>query len=746
MKSILRITLTAFLFCLQICSSLALKAQCKVDTSDPVKGEFSINGTKVQINGDGGGVATASNNIPIKICEGELIKLKSTLSVTAQTSVSYWILSINSYLASSIPVQSLTASVAGSYSSVNGSVDLRLIEKSSYDPQGLSFYNGPGKYVIVQYDNSTSTTTGPGIHHACQVIEVIKPTAPVATATNCSNSEFLISFPQNSRNIYDDYEITFNALVGNINPILRTGKPEKYPFSIKSENLLNSSTDRIITIKGLSVTGNCTAPITNLGVFKGSSNKFVSKPTIISIEGKTQKGEFKLNVSSQNNVEHSIFIREALNYDYTKVFKSYTSKLKIGIDSIGVSVPDGNKQYCFRVEAIDSLCPLNNFRSNEEICTTPASVVALNNKNVISWVKANNFSPSGIKLSPFNFYQIERLNPDGTVDKVFPSRTNIETIQEEDVNLICGQVYTYRVKTNYGISSYSQPLKVTAKSDDIPFKIPRLIATLDFDNKILVQGVFNTGNLPNDVNADNYKFYRSNAVNGTFSLQKTGNSIIKDQDSDASKQSYCYYMTWTNLCNIESESSEKVCTIFQKNNNGILEWTKENSHSAPTDSYIVQEVDSKGINIRELGTVNSKINSFDISKIELNYGEQKFFQIEARPVGWNTANINRLPSTLSNVIRIFKAPLANQQEEDSSVKIYPNPSQDHITVELKNDKPEIVNWTLHNSSGQVINKSISDNPSINYQSQIDTKHLQKGIYLLKIEVGERSIIRKIIKD
>lgn len=745
MKSILRITLIAFLFCLQICFSLPLQAQCKVDTSDPVKGEFSINGTKVQVKGDGGSVSTASNNIPIKICEGELITLKNTLAVTAQTSVVYWIVSNAEYLANSRSIQASFGSVAGSYSSVNGSVDIKLIEKSS-DPQGLFFYNGPGKYVIVQYDNSISTTSGPGVHHACQVIEVIKPTAPVATATNCSNNEFLISFPQNSRNVYDDYEITFNALVGNINPILRTGKPEKYPFSMKSGNLLNSSTDRIITIKGLSVTGNCLAPISNLGVFKGSLNKIVSKPTINSIEGKTQKGEFKLNVSGQNNVGHSIFIREALNYDYTKVYKSYTSKLKIGIDSIGLSVPDGNKQYCFQVEAIDSLCPLNNFRSNEEICTTPASIVTLNNKNVISWVKANNFSPSGIKPTPFNFYQVERLNPDGTVDKLFPPRTNIETLQEEDISIVCGQVYTYRIQTNYGINSYSQLFKVTAKSDDIPFKIPRLFTTMDFDNKIIVQGAFNTGNIPPDIKANNYKFYSSNKANGTFLLQNTGNSLIKDQDSDASKQSYCYFMTWTNLCNIESEPSEKVCTVFQKNNNGTLEWTTENSHSVPTANYIIQEVDSKGFNIRELGTVNPKINSFDISKIELNYGEQKFFQIEARPVGWNTVNINQLPSTLSNVIRIFKAPLANEQEEDKSVSIYPNPSQEIITIDLINDKPEIVNWILHNSSGQIINQSISEKSTLNYKNQIDIKSLQKGVYLLKIETGEKSFIRKILKD
>jgi Secretion system C-terminal sorting domain len=53
---------------------------------------------------------------------------------------------------------------------------------------------------------------------------------------------------------------------------------------------------------------------------------------------------------------------------------------------------------------------------------------------------------------------------------------------------------------------------------------------------------------------------------------------------------------------------------------------------------------------------------------------------------------------------------------------------------------------LHNQNGQLINQSNSDKPILNYQSQIDTKNLQKGIYLLKIDAGDRSVIRKIIKD
>ena len=69
------------------CLSDATFAQgCKVEnTSEPVAGEFSINGTKVAVKSHGGGSATASNNIPIRICEGEPITLKNILPVSSST-------------------------------------------------------------------------------------------------------------------------------------------------------------------------------------------------------------------------------------------------------------------------------------------------------------------------------------------------------------------------------------------------------------------------------------------------------------------------------------------------------------------------------------------------------------------------------------------------------------------------------------------------------------------------------------
>ena len=94
---------------------------CKVEnTSEPVAGEFSINGTKVAVKSHGGGLATAANNIPVKICEGEPITLKNTLPISASTSNTYWILELAPYLGSTASVQGSIATIARSHMGNHG--------------------------------------------------------------------------------------------------------------------------------------------------------------------------------------------------------------------------------------------------------------------------------------------------------------------------------------------------------------------------------------------------------------------------------------------------------------------------------------------------------------------------------------------------------------------------------------------------------------------------------------------------
>ena len=631
---------------------------CKVDNNDPVRGEFSINGNKVNVKGDGVGLATAPNNIPVKICDGEVITLRNTLPITSSVSSSYWIIELGAYTNNSAPIQSLVGSIAATYSAIGGNATVKMVDKS-IAPNGVRFYNGPGKYVIVQYDNTTTASNGPGVHHACQVIEVIAPTAPVANVNTCSDNEFQIVIPPNTNNIFDDYEVTFTPVIGVGNVIKTTGK-QTLPYTLKA--LMPDSRDRIINIKGVSATGGCvSAPSLNLGQ-KSVNATSLFKPNIVSIAGTAIRAEFDIKLGTQLGTTWNFYLRDVtdpLNYNnYTNPFLQKGS-ISTGITEIvKVTVPNADKQYCFQVAAVDLVCGTKEI-SNQEICTTPVKVTSENDKNVVSWIKANGSLPAGVSPSPFISYEVDLMRADGSVDQTLFRSNSIADLTFEHQPVLCGRDYIYRVRTNYGALSYSQLLKVQAISNNVPSKIPKFFATITDDNKnISLQGDFNTVSRPADIKPNNFKYYRANSLTDSYSLIKTDNSFYQDLTADANKQQYCYYMTWTNLCNKESEPSEKVCTVFLKSSGATVNWTKEKPHSVNTDTYIVQKVNNlTGNNIKELTSNLQGLNSYNTAPLSETEGQEIYVQIETRPVGWNTSNPDRLPNTLSNVVRIFRPSL-----------------------------------------------------------------------------------------
>lgn len=629
-------------------------AQCKVDKSSPVKGEFSIN--NVSVKGDGGGIGTVSNNIPIKICEGEVITLKSTLPVTSVAVVGYWITPLNDY--NSLPNPPVTIiSAADSYTTLTGDVQIKMIDKTT-DGQGFSAYATAGKYVITQYDNSSSVAGGPDLHHACQVIEIIKPTTPEVQYNKCSGSKVIFNFPATTNNVYDNYTIKY-ILSGTYKPIDKTEKPASYPFTFQNITDLSSYGSVIVEVKGESATGGCPAPAYTIPSFS-LNNNVVIKPSLIAIVGTTLKGEFKLAVSADNGVKRNVYMRDpAVDnfFNYTAPYKSYSSSATSGLDSNSVQVPNGDKTYCFQVEAIDASCATS-FVSNpalrsDELCTTLINVVPLNNKNVITWSQALG---GGLIGANFINYIIKRYRPDGTFDRVLNSTPKASETSFTDSGVICGQEYVYEVTTRYPLKSISQSFKVRATSSDTPSKISRVFATIsNTATNVRVQGQFNVGAIPVNIKPNAYKYYRAEGLAGNYTLLKSGNSFIEDITADIDKKSYCYYMTWTNLCDNESAPSEKVCTVYLKADGSTLKWTPESSLSVGTDSYIVKSVNpTTKTTIKDLKENLIGIQTFDTKALGEEEGQELFIQIESRPVGWNTTDPNVLPSTLSNIILVFR--------------------------------------------------------------------------------------------
>lgn len=623
-------------------------AQCK--NVSGTKGSLSINGGVVTVNGDGNGVATASNSIPIKICEGETITLKSTVSSPSGTIANYWLTSLASYNALTAPPSS-TGSSNASYNTSSGSTNTTLTISPT-----LSSYSGPALYVLTQRSSENAITS-----HTCQVIEVIKPTVPTVVFSAC-NGEIAVEFKADPvNNHYDDYKIDYNPSVGVTIITQNTGLITTYPKTISSGPLTPGVPGYYVQVIGNSVTNACPVMPNNSGLITPGTAVF--KPSIIGIKGGLTQDEFTISLTGATGEGRKIYMREVSNtYNYSNPFSTFNSTLSI--ETPTVKVPNVDKQYCFIAEAVDIGCASStaniNALSTSEACTTPVKGVAADKKNVISWAAAVSPKVGG----SFTRYEIQRVNPNGTIDN-FPAITTASTVSYDDADpsLLCGKSYQYIVKTFYNdpMTSASNIVSVTASSTTAPAKIPLVFSSItNAGTGIKVQGQFLNSITPLDLDPlVGYKFYRAEKLNSTYALVKNAiTNSIEDIDVQVQQKAYCYYMTWTNTCGKESEPSNKVCSVFLTNLGSSVKWSAETPFSIGTDSYIIQQVNNTtGFNIKSFATTSDATTlKYDMSQLDESEGQEIYVQIEARPIGW-TISGSSLPSALSNVIRYYRPAL-----------------------------------------------------------------------------------------
>ncbi|MBB6002995.1 gliding motility-associated C-terminal domain-containing protein [Arcicella rosea] len=633
--------------------SVNVYAQCinKAEPPGTMPGEFSINGTRVSVVGDGDGLANATNNVPIKICEGETITLKNTISATSTTGVNYWLMPASQYGSLTIP-PSNPATANASYSSLSGDVSVTVNTSTSW-------YSGPGIYVITQGDNSGNGITS-DYHHACQVVEIIKPSTPVVTYSVCNGDMIRVKLEANANNNYEEYTVRFTAIGSSFNPSFNV-RPASYPTLVSSGPIPNRL-DRVFTVQGQSKTGTCPAPVyTSPSI--SMTGTTIARPLISSITGTATPSEFEMAVFAQNNIQRKVFMRDPLttvNYDYTNPVLNYTSTSTTTFDLVKVIVPNANRQYCFRTEAVDANCPVTTNvnlanLSSEEVCTTPANLTMVNSAVQVSWLRALTTITGGV----YSDYRVERLLTDGvTIDKFFPAINNISTLTLTDDDVVCGKDYIYRVITNYGQKSTSQLLKIRATSTNPLAKITNVFADVQATNNLInVKGTFESGTgEPLPAEMLEYRFYRADSPNGSYQfLQATVPTIntINDATADINKQSYCYYMTWKDLCDRESVPSEKVCSIFLSSLVSVINWTPESSFSTTTDFYRVNKIDpiTRQV-IKPLADNLRNTYTFNTQGLPDSEGQVIYLQIEAKPT---TGSISQ--NTRSNIAKIYRPSL-----------------------------------------------------------------------------------------
>jgi hypothetical protein len=86
--------------------------------------------------------------------------------------------------------------------------------------------------------------------------------------------------------------------------------------------------------------------------------------------------------------------------------------------------------------------------------------------------------------------------------------------------------------------------------------------------------------------------------------------------------------------------------------------------------------------------------------------------------------------------------------EEELMSVYPNPFNDRLEFQFYSRKPQRIQLSLSDALGRIVmvkNLEVSGN-SFNNLSLPDLGNLQVGFYLVRLESGEKTYVRKVVRS
>jgi hypothetical protein len=157
---------------------------------------------------------------------------------------------------------------------------------------------------------------------------------------------------------------------------------------------------------------------------------------------------------------------------------------------------------------------------------------------------------------------------------------------------------------------------------------------------------------------------------------------------------------------------------------------------------ITQVPSNLSINAKLYGPLPSTYNS--IKNITGNTGQSFLISEQLQPGEYIICLTGNKANEAKYKLELICPSIVNIEDVllDKSILIYPNPINDHFTIELKERSSNQITYLLINYMGQIIKTGIIENKHVS----INTTNLLKGAYFLEIISENRIFTRKIVKE
>jgi gliding motility-associated-like protein len=436
-------------------------------------------------------------------------------------------------------------------------------------------------------------------------IEVLQDIPPAFEVYTCGGNSVQYNVTDTN---YDQYVVDFND--GSPVSIVPSG-------AATGTHTYALAGPQAITVRGrnLNAQDNCTGISQAFNAVATLPAPFIDELIVL------DPSQIQLNFTGQNYIQYRLEV-SVNNNPFQLVQMLYNTST--------VTVPNlqpDNNFYCFRLGAFDP-CTSTTAYSNV-ICSSNFDVNVQSDVNILNWITNN----SGVAD-----YSLQR---DNTNYLTIPANQNTAN----DQGIVCKTTYTYQLVTNYsnGSRSYSLQKSGTAFSTTPPTPVQNITAVVD-ENLLLLEWDQEPGFAPAEYSIS--KSTLGYAVIGTTASQ----TFIDNNYS--TEEATCYRITYTDLCDNESEPSNEACPIqltgsLQDDNSVLLNWSAYSGWQNGVLNYTVEKYTQDGILLQSFDA-GSSLTLTDDTDDPTN-------QIYVYVVKANAAD-PALNQSVSNTITIIKDP------------------------------------------------------------------------------------------
>lgn len=552
------------------------------------------------------------------------------------------------------------------------------------NPSRDTTYTRPGRYVILQYGTRQGIRT-----LACQTVDVKATPPPRFRVTTCSARSLALRVEASPENLYDAYEITWEA--GQTTTVVAgvtvthgypTSAGQSVPIRVRGRYRdvpCGGQADTVITLTA--------------GV--------VAPPALTRLE-LTGPTAARLGFSAPEAGLYALH-RRTTGGTYQK-----TDELSVSLPttSASFSVPgldNQARQYCFRVEKAGCAAPgvATPGVFSAELCSLPLAVATENGVNKLQW----SAYPEPVPEQPFGSYTVQRNGG--------PIRSSDERNQTrfDDDSVTCHRPYTYRVVARIGaMESWSEPKTVTAQNALEPPRLANVYATVEAGGLVLhwlgARGTSAT-----------YQISRSGQNQPTRPLGDTTATRYRDASWPADGP-YCYTVSYQDDCQNPAPPSEPVCPVWLSQRGNLLTWTPYEHFPEGLSGYTVEQLDDQGNALQaiDVGNEISFLPNFDNVP-----GQEVRYRMRARSASGG--------HSLSNVLVVRLALRLYVPEAFS-----PNGDGLNDTFRAVGMLWDSFRLMIYTRWGQVLFQS--DNPETGWDGTVDGQPVAAGTYVYQIEASD----------